>query len=124
VKALFRQFGLYLVSGSLAFLIDFGSYFLMLQLDVWYVTANIISNILGFFATFVLHKYIVFGKKDAVLNHFVRYCILTIANIVAQTMLLYAFVEYLHLDEGSAKFVSWFITVLWNFFLYKFFVYV
>ena len=115
---------MYLISGGLAVVVDFGSYFLLLQMDVWYVTANIVSNILGFFATFVLHKYIVFGKKDAVLNHFVRYCILTIINIVAQTMLLYAFVEYLHLDEGSAKFASWFITVLWNFFLYKFFVYV
>jgi len=124
MKKLAQQFGMYLVSGGLAVVADFGSYFLLLQLDVWYVTANVIGNILGFFATFLLHKYLVFGKKDEIVNHFVRYCILTGLNIIAQTALLYLFVESFHLDEGSAKFISWAITVLWNFFLYKYFVYV
>ncbi|MDO8648417.1 MAG: GtrA family protein [Candidatus Peregrinibacteria bacterium] len=119
-----HQFLLYLMSGGIAVLLDFGSYFLLLSLDVWYVTANIVGNVLGFFGAFVLHKYLVFQKREAMINHFVRYCIINVFNILAQTAILYLLVERLHLDEGSAKFVSWAVTVLWNFFLYKFFVYV
>ncbi|MBI3332451.1 GtrA family protein [Candidatus Peregrinibacteria bacterium] len=114
----------YLMSGGLAVALDFGGYFVLLWLDVYYVTANIVGNILGFFGAFLLHKYFVFGKHDAIVNHFVRYCVINIFNLIAQTALLFVFVEYLHLDEGSAKFISWALTVLWNFFLYKFLVYV
>lgn len=119
-----RQFLLYLFSGGAAFVCDFGSYFLLLWLDVWYVAANIISNIIGFFCTFAFHKYFVFGKREAIVNHFVRYCVLNVVNIVAQTVLLYAFVEFLFMDEGTAKFLSWALTIVWNFLAYKFLVYV
>ncbi|MEK7590855.1 MAG: GtrA family protein [Patescibacteria group bacterium] len=121
---LIRQFMLYIASGGAAVVFDFGSYFLLLRLGTWYVGANIISTIIGFFAAFLLHKFIVFGKRDAMVNHFVRYCVLNVLNIAAQTLLLYIFVEYLRMGEGDGKFLSWAITILWNFFLYKYFVYV
>lgn len=118
------QFVLYLGSGGLAVLLDFGSYFVLLSADVWYVAANLVSNVLGFFGAFLLHKYIVFRKRGTLTSHFLRYCLLNVFNIAAQTLLLMALVEWLHLGEGDSKFLSWAATVLWNFFLYKFFVYV
>lgn len=123
-SATVRQFIRYVASGGLAVFLDFGSYFLLLWLGVYYVTANIVGNILGFFATFLFNKYFVFERKDRIMNHFVRYCLINLFNLIAQTALLYLFVERLHMDEGSAKFVSWGMTILWNFFLYKFIVYV
>lgn len=124
VKSLGPQFLLYLASGGTAFVLDFGSYFLLLQAGVWYVGANIVGNVLGFFGAFLLHKYLVFGKRDKTAEHFVRYCIVNIINIAAQTILLYLLVEYARMGEGDGKFISWAITTFWNFFLYKFFVYV
>ena len=63
-------------------------------------------------------------EKDRIMNYLVGYCLINLFNLIAQTALLYLFVERLHMDEGSAKFVSWGMTILWNFFLYKFIVYV
>ncbi len=123
-KNMFGQFLRYLLSGGTAFVLDFGSYFLLLNVGVWYVTANVVGNILGSFGAFLLHKYLVFEKKDKTAEHFVRYCIMNLVNAAAQTILLYMLVEYARLDEGDAKFLSWAITTFWNFFLYKFFVYV
>lgn len=119
-----RQFLRYLASGGFAFVLDFGSYFLLLWLDVYYVTANVIANVLGFFGAFFFHKYFAFQKRDRIVSHFVRYCLVNVFNVVMQTILLYVFVEYAHLDEGNGKFLSWAFTIVWNFFLYKFLVYV
>lgn len=119
-----RTFLRYLESGIAAALFDFGSYFVLLHLGVWYVTANIVGNALGFVSAFLFHKYISFQRSGSMLNHFVRYCVLNVVNIVAQTALLWIFVELLGIDASSAKVASWGVTVLGNFFLYKFFVYV
>ncbi len=118
------QFLRYIVAGLGAVACDFGSYFLLLQAGVWYVAANIVGNILGFVATFLLQKYFVFGRKDDLAKHFLRFCLINLFNLLVQTALLWLLVERVGVDEGSAKFVSWAMTILWNFFLYKFLVYV
>lgn len=119
-----HQFSCYIGSGAAAAALDFGSYFLLMWMGVWYVTANIFGNVLGFFGAFLFHKYLVFHQHSGFVNHFVRYCILSLFNVVLQTMLLMLFVERLNIDAGSAKIASWILSALGNFFLYKFFVYV
>lgn len=118
------QFARYIVSGGLAFVADYGSYVLMLHAGMWYVTANIWSNVIGFFATFFLHKCITFRGKGDPFNHFARYCVMTAVSVAGQTAVLYALVEMGGLGEELAKVISMGVVVLWNFFLYKFFVYV
>ena len=119
-----KQFILYVASGLGAVAFDFGSYFLLLKFGVWYVAANVVGNILGFFSAFVFHKYIAFQKHGEIAEHFLRYCLVNLGTFLAQTGLLYVFVESLHMGEGDAKFLSWAVTILANFFLYKFLVYV
>jgi len=119
-----RQFLLYLVSGGASVVVDFGSYFLLIWLGSHYVTANVVGNTLGFLSAFFFHKYFVFKKYDKSANHFVRYCLLTLFNVVVQTLILVLLVEWFSFDQGSAKLLSWIISTLGNFFFYKFFVYV
>ena len=57
-------------------------------------------------------------------DHFLRYCILTFFNLLVQTLLLVFLVESLSLDAGAAKIISFAVSVLGNFFLYRSFVYV
>lgn len=115
----------YLASGVGAVVCDFGSYFLLTNIfGVWYVTANTVGNILGFFSAFLFHKYFSFRKNDQLTKHFIRYCLLNLFNFFIQTALLWLLVEKAAVDTGSAKVGSWGMTVLWNYFLYKFLVYV
>lgn len=118
------QFLRYILSGGLAFVADYGSYALMLRAGVWYVTANVVSNVVGFFATFFLHRAIAFSGKGDPFDHFLRYCAMTAVSVAGQTAVLYGLVEWGGLGEEWAKIVSMGVVVLWNFFLYKFFVYV
>ncbi|MBI1934276.1 GtrA family protein [Candidatus Peregrinibacteria bacterium] len=118
------QIGLYLLSGGMTALLDFGSYFLLLWMGTWYVTANIVSNTLGFFGAFLLHKYVVFQKNGLLFHHFCRYCVLNGMNFVVQFFLLILLVETFGMDEGTAKLASWLLSSIGNFFLYKFLVYV
>ncbi len=96
----------------------------MVHLGMYYITASIISGILGFISAFLLHKYVAFQKKDNISNHFVRYCILGVVNLIATTVVLYVCVDLLHLNKDVAKIIANASVVLWNFFIYKFLVYV
>lgn len=124
IPAHLRQFALYVFSGGLAFIADYGSYLFMIWSGMWYVTANILSNVIGFFATFFLHKFITFRTEGDPMRHFVRYCLMTAVSVAGQTLVLYGLVESGYFGEELAKIISMAIVVLWNFFLYKFFVYV
>ncbi len=119
-----RQYAKYLACGGTAAVVDFGIYFLLLRLDVWYPIANVIGGVLGFFTLFLLHKYVVFQKRDSFLRHLKRYFAVDMVNLFIITILLYFLVDMGGLDERLAKFVAFAPVVLWNFFVYKFLVYI
>ena len=119
-----RRFTMYVLSGFGAAIADLGSYFILLHFDVWYIAASVMSGILGFVTAFLLHKYIVFQKNSAFIKHLVRYFIVDMINLGIITLILYGLVEHIGIDAGIAKFVALAPVVLWNFFVYKFFVYV
>lgn len=115
---------LYLVSGATAAVADLGSYTLLLQIGVWYIAASVTGNILGFLTAFLCNKYFVFKKKESFLQHLGRYFVVDFTGSVVSTILLFLLVEHTGLGEEMSKFVSMGSVAAWNFFLYKFFVYV
>lgn len=118
------QIGLYLLSGGIAALLDFSAYFALLWMGTWYVTANVVSNAVGFLGAFLLHKYVVFQKNGLLFHHFCRFCVLNGINIATQFLFLVLLVEKMGMDENAAKIMSWILSSGGNFFLYKFLVYV
>lgn len=118
------QFFRYLLSGGSAAALELGSYKLMLLTGIWYLTAAIISSGIGLLSAFTFHKYFVFRKKENTTSHVVRYVILQGLNAIAQIALVYVFVEFVHVEPFLAKILAIGVVVSWNFFLYKFFVYV
>ena len=118
------QFARYLVSGGSAAALELGSYKFMLVTNVWYLAAATISAGIGLVSAFIFHKHFVFQKKENTRSHVIRYIVLQSANAVAQIFFVYLFVEFFSIDEFFAKILGIGIVVSWNFFLYKFFVYV
>ena len=118
------KFALYIFSGCIAALADLGSYMLMVSMDVWYIYASVISGIFGFVVAFLLHKYIVFQKKESFMRHLGRYFIVDMVNLCIITGFLYILVDLWIMDPMPAKFVALAPVVLWNFFIYKLLVYV
>lgn len=118
------QFGKYLLSGGSAAFLELSSYQVMLMLSIDYRLAAAISGIVGLASAFTLHKYFVFQKKEKMGEHGVRYAILQTFNYFAQLGLVTVFVEVFGTGPFVAKVLGIGATVMWNFFLYKFFVYV
>ena len=75
-------------------------------------------------SAFTFHKYFVFQKKENTRSHVIRYFILQSMNAVAQVFFVFVFVEYAGIGPFLAKILAIGVVVSWNFFLYKFFVYV
>ncbi|MCA9370871.1 MAG: GtrA family protein [Candidatus Peregrinibacteria bacterium] len=117
-------FATYVMSGCTAAVVDIGAYFLLLHVGIWYIIANIAGGILGFFTAFLMHKFVVFQKKNDFLRHLVRYFITDMVNTGVVTGLLYVLVEVAGIAVGPAKFIALVPMIAWNFFVYKFFVYV
>jgi putative flippase GtrA len=115
----------YLIGGFGAAGMELGSYKLMLFVGVWYLAAGISSSGIGLVSAFLLHKYFSFRKqeKKGTGKQAVRYAILQGFNAIAQIGMLFVFVEFFGVEEFIAKILGIGITVCWNFFLYKFFVY-
>lgn len=114
----------YLMSGGSAAALELGSFQLMQYFGVWYLIAGIVSSGIGLISAFTFHKYFVFKKKENTSSHVVRYLVLQGMNALAQVGLLFVFVEYFDVAPFLGKILAIGVVVSWNFFLYKFFVYV
>lgn len=117
------QFSLYVLSGGTAAIVDFGSYAILLHFGVWYIIATVVSGILGFFTTFLMNKYVAFRKKSDFMRHLARFFIVDMANILVGVIVLYMLVDGLGIEKQVAKLLTMGMVVLWNFLLYKFYVY-
>ena len=91
---------------------------------MWYITASVISGVLGTLTSFLLHKYVVFQKRQRVFSHMVRYGVVVVFDLAAITGVLYICVHFLGIPEEIAKVIANVSVVLWNYFAFKFFVYV
>ncbi len=118
------QFIRYLLSGGSAAFMELASYQVMLVLGVHYAVAAPASGCVGLLSAFLLHKYIVFKKSEKTGRQVLRYIVLQTFNFFAQWGLVILFVEAFGVHAIIAKILGIGCTVLWNFFLYKLFVYV
>jgi len=117
------RFARYVFSGGTANVVDIGLFLILTHVGVYFLYASIMSGVCAFFAAFFLHKYVTYQAKGGSQKHFVRFCILTLGNFAAQNAILYLAVEEIGAPEGWAKVFANASAVLWNFFLYKRFVY-
>lgn len=118
-----RQFIRYVCIGLSTNALDFAMYYTLIFVGCWYLYAQIITGTISFIVTFFAQRHFAFSGQKNTANHFVRFCILDIANTLIITFILYALVEWCGITESIAKIPANGSVVLWNFFLYKFFVY-
>ncbi len=117
------QYFRYLLSGSSAAFLEVTSNWAMLHSGMAYLNAAKISGGIGLLCAFLFHKFFAFKKKEQTSKQVIRYVILQGCNYIAQIYMIYLFVEFAGVPPFFAKILAIAITVLWNFFVYKFFVY-
>lgn len=113
----------YLISGGTAAALQLGVNQILLWSGVWFFTAAKISGGVGLISAFLGHKFFAFKKKEQTSKQLVRYVILQTVNYFIQLGIVYSFVVYGNIHPTIANVLAIGITVMWNFFVYKLFVY-
>ncbi|MFA5134788.1 MAG: GtrA family protein [Patescibacteria group bacterium] len=98
-------------------------YFFTEYIGFWYVLSAGISYGIGFFLVFILNKYWSFQKYSFTGQQFRRFLLLMVANYLLSMLLIYLLTEHASLPYLFSKLAIIVIQVMWNFFLYKLWVY-
>lgn len=125
-KSLLGQFLRYLVTGGLAFVIDFGLFALCLYVFGWhYLLANLVGLLAGLVFNYALSILWVFSackrtfekKKVA---EFTLFALVGLAGVGINQLLMYLMVDGLGLDEMLSKIIAAVLVLMWNFGTRKF----
>lgn len=86
-------------------------YLLLLKVfDIQYLVSHILSFIISFIISFYLNCYFVYRVQPTV-KKFIQFPITQVVNMELQTLLLFVFVQLLHVNETFAPFIGLIFTI-------------
>ena len=106
--------------------VDFAIFILLHNvLQVWYMTALVISAIAGAVTNFLLGRYWVFESTEHKIHHQAfRYVLVSAGSLGLNALGVYAFTEFIHFPPLVSKvIVAIIVAISYNFLLQKNFVY-
>jgi putative flippase GtrA len=121
-RKLFR----FLVSGGSAAALNIGVLYLCTHIaGIWYIASSVIAFVISFFASFVLQKFWTFADRTIhlVKKQLFTYLMIALINLWLNTMLLYAFVEWVHVHYVVAQIIASALLAVESYFLYQHFVF-
>ncbi len=88
---------------------------------IWYLFSSVIAVIAGFVVSFLLQKFWTFRNMHLSTVHiqFSLHVLLSLANLVLNTVALYLMVEYAHLWYIAAQFISVAFLAFVNYFIFR-----
>jgi putative flippase GtrA len=120
-----RQFARYFVVGLTSFFLDMGSLiFLKEVMHVLPFLAVIANQAFILVFIFLMNKYWSFKNNTMTKRQILRFGIVVIFNYIFAVSAMYVFNHRLNIDYRLVRVGSIIMSVSWNFFLYKYFVYV
>ncbi|MBP9714927.1 MAG: GtrA family protein [Candidatus Pacebacteria bacterium] len=116
----------FIISGGTAAFVALSLFYVFWNiLHIWYLLASILSFLFSVVVGFILQKYFTFEntvKSDTKKQAFL-FLFISLINLLINIALMAFFVEILKLDQMLSKIVTLAILALWNFFVYKKFVF-
>ncbi|MBW1971284.1 MAG: GtrA family protein [Deltaproteobacteria bacterium] len=120
---IFIQLFRYTFVGGFAFIVDFGSLFVLTEfIHIYYLISAAIAFILGLGTNYILSIIWVFDKR-IFKNKYIEFMIFGIIGIVGlglNELFIWFFTEEMHFYYLISKIISTFFVYLWNFFARKF----
>lgn len=124
----YKEILLYLVFGGVTTLVNYGVYVIcghVFHMDV--VPANIIAWVLAVIVAYVTNKLWVFESKSwnirIVGKEFGEFVLARLATLVIETILLWIFVDKLHVNDLIMKIITNVIVVILNYIFSKFIIF-
>ena len=120
-KSLLGQFLRYLVTGGLAFVVDFGLFAVCLYMLDWhYLLANLVGLVAGLALNYALSIAWVFTACERTLEkqkviEFTLFALVGIAGVGINQALMYLMVGLLDWNEMASKMIAAVLVLMWNF---------
>ena len=120
-KSLLGQFLRYLVTGGIAFVVDFGLFALCLYVFDWhYLLANLVGLVAGLVLNYTMSIVWVFTACKRTLEkqkvaEFVLFALVGFAGVGINQLLMYMMVDGVHLNEIVSKMIAAVLVLMWNF---------
>ena len=120
-KSLLGQFLRYLVTGGLAFVVDFGLFAVCLYMLDWhYLLANLVGLVAGLALNYALSIVWVFTACERTLEkqkviEFTLFALVGIAGVGINQALMYLMVGLLDWNEMASKMIAAVLVLMWNF---------
>ena len=133
-KPLLKQIILFVFTGVIATLIDFGIYTLLVYIGIHYMTANIFSFCISLIANYILSMKLVFkGKKERKkATEFIIFAVLSIIGLGISNICLWFCLDFIHIETMLqlndtiaamiAKVIATCIVLVYNFISRKIFL--
>jgi putative flippase GtrA len=119
-KKNWSQFSRYLLLGGSSFLLEYGSFYILLDLyDVNYLIANSIVYSTVSAINFTLNRLWTFRSTNNLRFQITLYLSLLMFNFIASNVMLYILTGLLHIPPLWSKIGVMVMVVLWNFVIYK-----
>ncbi len=112
----------YVVSGGMATVTNLAVLYALTDfLHVYYLVSSVFAFIISIVVSFSMQKFWTFedSSKDRVHTQFAFYSAVVLANLVLNTFLVYAFVEWLSLWYLIAQFLAGILIAIVSFFAYR-----
>lgn len=115
----------YLFSGGIGFVLNIGLFWILINYTpMWYIAAAIISFIFSAYATYNLHKKVTYSSTSkTTVKSVTYYYLLNGANVVVNAILVFIFVEYVHVDKSISLVLSSLLISIYSYVIYKKFIY-
>ncbi len=121
-----RQIIKFLIAGGTSTSIDiFVFTALIYWVGLWYIASSISSFIIAFWVSFGLQKFWTFRDKNTekLMTQTYLYFFVAIANLGISTLLIYIFVDYIHIHKFISKVIANIIIATESFFIYRYFIF-
>jgi putative flippase GtrA len=123
-KKTVRQFIKYGIAGLVSLAAELSLlYFFTEVVKLWYIYSNSLALFVALIINFSLNRFWVFCSQQSFVKQFVTSGTLFAINLVAENVLMYSFTDIAHLYYLLSKILTTGMSVLWDFFLYKYIIY-
>jgi len=117
-----NQFLRYLVAGGLVVLTNIVALFSLTHyLKIWYLTSSVIAFFIAFIVSFFVQRLWTFSNRSVtnILSQLWQYFLTSIFNLVANTIILFILVDWLHFHYILAQILTVGVIALVLFFVYR-----
>ncbi len=118
----FIQLFRYLFVGGFAFVVDYGLLYALTEwAGLYYLVSASISFLAGLVVNYLLSTGWIFknSKMDNKVGEFIIFSIIGVIGLGLNSLLLYAFTDWIHIHYMISKLLTAALVMLWNFFARK-----